>query len=138
MVREYLRGVLKNGVSCSANTCGNRSLQRYVSSQARALGQVGDARAFDARFQRAAGAKAPVKPGARTVLRRALRLFAVPASVLEVRRTAAQVGWLIFLLFLFASLGLGALQALGLRFSRRPPVELNVLRNEPSGAVRPA
>jgi len=33
LVREYMRSVLKSGVGCSVNTCGNRTPQRHVATQ---------------------------------------------------------------------------------------------------------
>jgi cobalamin biosynthesis Mg chelatase CobN len=132
MVREYTRGVLRSGVGCSANTCGNRVLQRYVAGQARRSGDVADARAFQARFDRALRSGAAPKPAAaersapRKLLRRAFRLFTVPATAFASAHPAVQIGSVGFLLFFTASLLLGVVQSLVVRMTRRPLVTLNV------------
>jgi cobaltochelatase CobN len=131
MVREYMRSVLRSGVGCSANTCGNRVLQRYVAGQAQRLGDVADARAFQARFDRALR-RAPPQPAAAErsapgkLLRRAFRLFNVPAAAFASAHPVVQIGSVGFLLFFTASLLLGVVQSLVLRMSRQPLVTLNV------------
>jgi cobaltochelatase CobN len=131
LVREYMRSVLRSGVGCSANTCGNRVLQRYVAGQAQRLGDVAQARAFQARFDRALRSGAP-KPAAaersapRKLLRRAFRLFTVPAAAFASAHPAVQIGSVGFLLFFTASLLLGVVQSLVVRMTRRPLVTLNV------------
>jgi cobaltochelatase CobN len=131
LVREYLRSVVKSGVGCSANTCGNRVLQRYVAGQARRLGDAVEARTFEERFDRALRTAVPQRPAAgrtapRNSLRRAFRLFLLPRDFLDSAPPAVQAGAVVFLLFLAASLVLGVVHSLLLRMSRRPLVTLNV------------
>ena len=131
LVREYLRSVLKSGVGCSANTCGNRVLQRYVAGQARRMGNVADARAFQARFDRALRKAAPQPAAAersapRKLLRRAFRIFSVPVEAMASAHPVVQIGSAVFLLFFSASSLLGVVQSLVLRMSRQPLVTLNV------------
>jgi len=132
LVREYLRSVAASGVGCSANTCGNRILQRYVAGQARRLGETAEARAFQASFDRSLRAQARPRPAAARSgalsrpVRRTFRIFTVPASFFESAPPALQIGSVLFLLFLAASMLLGGVQSLLLRIGRRPLVELNV------------
>lgn len=131
LVREYMRSVLSSGVGCSANTCGNRVLQRYVAGQARRLGDVTEAGAFTARFDRAFRSRAQKSAVAessapRKFLRRAFRLFTVPASAFAYARPVVQVGTVLFLLFFPATVLLGLIQSLVLRMTRRPLVALNM------------
>ena len=132
LVREYLGSVLKSGVGCSANTCGNRTLQRYVASQAKALGDTVEARAFQASFDRALQKPALRQPAAtppgfsNVLVRRAMRIFTVPAQAFASAPPAAQIGSALFLLFLCGNVMLGVLQSLLLRVNRRPLVALNV------------
>lgn len=133
LIREYLRNVAQSGVGCSANTCGNRLLQRYVAGQARQMGDSAAARAFQASFQRAFRASHPPRPStpaqaglARRLARRAFRLFTVPASALAAAPAELQVGAALFLLFLVASLSMGLLQSLLLQFRGRSLVELKL------------
>jgi cobaltochelatase CobN len=134
LVREYLGSVARSGVGCSANTCGNRRLQRYVVSQARRMGEVPEARAFQASFDRALGVPAaPAKAAAATApvrkpARRAFRIFTIPASALAGAPPAVQFGAALFPLFLVASFALGWVETLFLRFTRRSLIELKVDR----------
>lgn len=41
LVREYVKSVAKNGVACSANTCGNQRLQQYVGEMAPLVSGLG-------------------------------------------------------------------------------------------------
>lgn len=41
LVREYVKSVAKNGVACSANTCGNQKLQQYVGEMAPLVSGLG-------------------------------------------------------------------------------------------------
>jgi cobaltochelatase CobN len=127
MVREYLRSVARDGVGCSANTCGNRVLQRYVAGQARQMGDVMAARAFQATFDRARRASTATS-AARPIAGRAFRIITVPVSALIAAPPALQIGVVLCLLFLTASLLAGFVQSLLLRVGRRPLVELNVDR----------
>lgn len=131
LVREYVRSVLVSGVGCSANTCGNRVLQRYVAGQAQRLGDIANARAFQARLDRAFGstpakAVATKRSAPLKTLRRALQLFSVPAEVFAVAHPAVQIGSLAFLGFLAASSLLGIAQSFLIRISRQPLVTLAV------------
>lgn len=137
MVREYLRDVTQNGVGCSANTCGNRLLQRYVASQARQLGESSAARSFEAKFDRALRVSPAPQRGAtaltnapRKPARRPFRIFTIPASAFAAAAPAVQIGALVFLLFVAASGSLGLLQSFLMRIARRPLVELNVDRED--------
>jgi cobaltochelatase CobN len=135
LVREYLRSVVSTGVGCSANTCGNRVLQRYVAGQARSLGDVGNARAFQASFDRALRASIPQqRPTSRSsaprkLVRRPFRIFHVPLAAFASAPPAVQIGSGLFLLFLTANLLLGVVQSLLLRIGRQPLVELKVARD---------
>ncbi|MGC8761509.1 MAG: cobaltochelatase subunit CobN [Bryobacteraceae bacterium] len=136
LVREYLHSVAQNGVGCSANTCGNRVLQRYVAGQARQMGDVAAARAFRASFDRAlrpsftpkraaaAATGTPRKPALR-----GFRIFTIPASALAAAPPAVQIGTVLFLLFLTGSLSVGAVQSLLFRIGRRSLIELKLDRN---------
>ncbi len=42
LVREYVKSVAKNGVACSANTCGNQKLQQHVAASAALVSGLGD------------------------------------------------------------------------------------------------
>lgn len=132
LIREYLRSVVQNGVGCSANTCGNRALQRYVAAQARSSVGGAEARAFQARFDRAYRSSIPrsAAPAAapRRFVRRPFRMFQVSMAELADAHPAVQIGSAVFLLFFAASALLGVGHALGLRWSRQPLVELNVAR----------
>ena len=133
LVREYMQSVLKSGVGCSANTCGNRALQRYVASQARQTGETTAAREFQTKFDRALQKSVTRTTAARPNLaqkpgRRPFRIFTVPAEAFAAAPEAVQVGVVLFLLFLGASLFLGMFESVFLRLSRRPLVELNVNR----------
>ncbi|WP_321476862.1 cobaltochelatase subunit CobN [uncultured Paludibaculum sp.] len=131
LVREYLRGVLRSGVGCSANTCGNRALQHFVVREASALGSAAEAREFQSRFDRASRGTAPGpavvargRPG--KPARRPFRLFHVSAEEFAAAHPVVKVGSALFLAFFAASLLVGVLQSLGLRWGRRPLVELHV------------
>jgi cobaltochelatase CobN len=41
LVREYVKSVAKNGVACSANTCGNQKLQQFVGEMAPLVSGLG-------------------------------------------------------------------------------------------------
>ncbi len=132
LVREYVASVLKSGVACSANTCGNRTLQRHVAFEARSLAGAAEAREFQARFERAfqnpASRAVVSKAVPRPTLRRKFRIFYVPAAAFVEAHPAVQIGITFFLLFFVANVALGGAQALGLRWSRRPLIELNVTK----------
>ncbi len=137
LVREYVGSVLETGVGCSANTCGNPVLQRYIAGQARRLGDAAQARAFEASFEqavnrreaqahRAPGPAAAGKSAPATVSRRPFRIFTVPAEAFASADPVVQIGFLLGLLFLAGSIVLGAAQSLMLRWSRRPLLTLQV------------
>ena len=133
LVREYMQSVVKNGVGCSANTCGNRVLQRYVAGQARAV-NAPEAREFQARFARALrGARPKPVPGReagpRKFLGRVMRIFTIPASAFHAAPRSVQFGAAAFLLFIAASVALGALQSIGLRRIPHSLVQLNVAKD---------
>ncbi len=132
LIREYLRSVVQNGVGCSANICGNRALQRYVAAQARSSIGGAEARAFQARLDRAFRSSIPrsaALPASRPQLaRRPFRMFHVSMAELAVAHPAVRIGSAVFLLFFAASALLGAGHALGLRRIHQPLVELNVAR----------
>ncbi len=133
LVREYMQSVLKSGVGCSANTCGNRALQRYVATQALQNGEASAAREFQTKFDRALQ-QPGTRPAAAQPLssqksrRRPFRIFTVPAEAFAAAPEAVQVGVVLFALFMGASLFLGWFQSVLLRMSRRRLVELNVNR----------
>lgn len=136
LVREYLGSVAQDGVGCSANTCGNRVLQRYVARQARQMGDVAGARVLQASFDRALRVSSlPQKTVAAAtstppkLVRRPFRIFTVPASAPAAAPPAVQIGAVLFLLFLAGSLSVGAVQSLLFRIGRRSLVELKLDRN---------
>jgi len=134
LVREYLASVIHNGAGCSANTCGNRILQRYIARMARQLGDSAEARLFQSAMNRVFRTAPPKKPAAarpgapHKLVRRAFRIFAVPASALASADPTVQIGSVVLLLFLAASTLAGAIQSAVLRVSRRPLVALDMHR----------
>jgi cobaltochelatase CobN len=133
LVREYLRSVARDGVGCSANTCGNRVLYRYVARQASQMGDAAGARAFEASFERALRVtygprKTPTAAarGPRVPARRPFRIFEVPAFAFAAAPPAVQVGTVLGLLFLAGSLSMGAIESVFLRFGRRSMIELKL------------
>jgi cobaltochelatase CobN len=55
LVEKYVRSVNTNGVSCSANTCGNERVHQYIAQQAALIPGLGaqELRAFGQRIARA-------------------------------------------------------------------------------------
>lgn len=147
LVHEFADSISRDGVGCSANTCGNPMLQRYVVGQARQIGDIVAARRVQAGFDRArwglaasshgtsAAVAAPQNRTPRAVNatrqppRSAFRVFTVPVGAFAVAPPAVRIGAVIFLLFLLASSFVGTLQSLFLRIRERSLVELNVDRD---------
>jgi len=132
LVREYMQSVKRAGVGCSAKTCGNWALQRFVAGEARAAGEAAEEARFEERFRTAySGRRAEAPRAAPTRGRRLLArlgVFEVPAERFAAWRPSVQVGFSIFLLFLLGSVVLGGVNALGLSRQRSRLVEL-CLRN---------
>lgn len=132
LVREYLESVLRSGVACSANTCGNRTLQRWIAAEARSFVSPAQARAFLARFEQAFRPGPPPKPVDTAAapsagrLRRPFRIFAAVAERYASAPGVVRFGAIVFLMFLGASAALGLAQSYGIRRARRPLVELKL------------
>jgi len=138
LIREYIRSVARFGIGCSANTCGNRTLQAAIASGAREMGDLSPAelKQFRQRLAQAFSAPSVAVQAAsalsggrraaegRALLRRArsLRIFAAPMPRLVDAVVLAPLGFAVFGLFFAASGGVGAAQAAFLR-RRRPEVE---------------
>jgi cobaltochelatase CobN len=130
MLREYARSVVRFGVGCSANTCGNRRLQEAVAAAAVSVAglSAGELERFRAALQRAYAPRraAPLMANAAGVGKgmagrraalgaRQFRLFSVSMPSLEGAGLLVPLGVGVFVLFLASSGLLGAAQAAWLR-----------------------
>jgi cobaltochelatase CobN len=142
LLREYVRNVARYGVGCSANTCGNRKLQAAVAAGARESGALtaAEVRQFQARLREAfeprpqtaqqasaatGGAGATGGRGGGVRRSRPFRLFHVLEPPFR-EAPLVPMGFAVFGLFLLYSAGLGAAQALGLRWRKPAMTTLRV------------
>ena len=145
LLREYVQSVVRFGVGCSANTCGNRTLQAAVAAAARQLAGLnpGELRQFREKLQQAFSRKWPAAPmpssgrggggntGRTAVVRRArpFRIFHTSMPPLTHAAILIPFGFAAFGLFLACSGGLGLAQAVALRWRKSAIVTLRLPRD---------
>ncbi len=137
LVAEYVRSVVRFGIGCSANTCGNRALLASVLADARAAGSFSAVELLQFRRRlreslegsrpgdaRAAGGRGSGGSPKSVAWRHwPLPVLEVPMPDLTRSRLLFPAGLAAFFLYLAASGGLGALEALWLR-RRKPAIEV--------------
>jgi cobaltochelatase CobN len=139
LVGEYVRSVARFGMGCSANTCGNRALQRHVEEEMKASGELSWAewREFRRRLKEAFGGGQAEKKeaagggagGRAAAARRGVagwRLFRVSEAEIGEAARFVPLGMAVFGLFLGGSVALGAAQAYTRRRVGERLVELKV------------
>ncbi len=91
LIEKYVRSVDVNGVSCSANTCGNERVHQYIAQQAATIPGL-ELRTFGQRIARATRWSPADFRSAPAALRAGMRHGLRPAGPAAAMRRSAQVG----------------------------------------------